>query len=289
MILVTGATGNVGRELVRLLLADGEQVVAVTRNPSTAVLPGGAHVVGGDPSRPATLASALGGVEAVFLSPRAVGTSTAELLALAAQQGAKRVTLISAVTVEYGGGHQRFADAFKGAEDAVKASGLDWTVLRCADFASNTLAWAPQIRAGGVVRGAYGDAATSTIHEWDIGAVAARALANAGHGGRSHVLTGPQSLTQRDKVHVIGRAIGKPLSWEEIPPQQVRQAMIAQGLPDEVPDRLLGYLADRVERPGPSSTAVEQILGRPARCFAEWAAEHAAVFGQAAHRPGSEA
>jgi uncharacterized protein YbjT (DUF2867 family) len=90
MILVTGATGNVGRELMRLLLADGEQVVAVTRNPSTAVLPGGAHVVGGDPSRPATLASALGGVEAVFLSPRAVGTSTAELLALAAQQGAKR-------------------------------------------------------------------------------------------------------------------------------------------------------------------------------------------------------
>ena len=270
MILVTGATGNVGREVAKLLLADGEKVAAVTRNPSAAALPGGARVVRGDPSRPATL-SALSGVEAVFLSPRAVGSGAAALLALLADQGAKRVTLISAVTVEYGGGQQRFADAFKTAEDAVQASGLEWTILRCADFAANTLVWAPQIRASCVVRGAYGDAATSTIHEWDVGAVAARALVNAEHGGRSYVLTGPQSLTQRDKVRLIGQAIGIPLSWQEISPQQVRRAMIAQDLPEEVPDRLLGYMADRVHQPGPRSTAVEQILGRPARTFAEWA------------------
>src|SRR6266566_4194677 len=106
MILVTGATGNVGREVVKLLLESGEKVVAVTRNPATAALPEGAHVVGGDPSRPQTLAPALRGVEAVFVSPRALGDATAgaasaELLKLAAEQGAERVVLLSAVTVEY--------------------------------------------------------------------------------------------------------------------------------------------------------------------------------------------
>jgi uncharacterized protein YbjT (DUF2867 family) len=288
MILVTGATGNVGREVVKLLLADGEKVAAVTRNPSAAELPGYAHVIGGDPSRPTMLASALSGVEAVFLSPRAVGNGTAELLALVAAQGAKRVTVISAVTVEYGGGYRRFADAYKAVEDTVKASGLEWTILRCADFAANTLVWAPQMRTTGVVRGAYGDAATSTIDERDVAAVAARTLVNHRHGERSYVLTGPQSLTQRDKVRSIGAAIGKPLSWEEISARQVRQAMIAQGLPDEVPDRLLGYLADRIEQPGPSSTAVEEILGRPARTFARWANDHAEAFRQASRQRGND-
>ena len=250
MVVVTGATGSVGREVVNLLLAAGEKVTAVTRNPSAAVLPSGAHVVGGDPSHPTTLASALDGVEAVFLSPRAVGNGTAELISLLADRGATRVTLISAVTVEYGGGDQRFADAFKAAEDAVKASGLAWTILRCADFAANTLAWGPRIRATGVVRGAYGDAATSTINERDIGAVAARTLVSGEHGGRSYVLTGPQSLTQRDKVRLIGQALGRSLSCEEIspagPPRHDRS-----GVPKKS-RRLLGYLADRVQKPGPS-------------------------------------
>src|SRR2546429_7308448 len=112
MILVTGATGNVGREVVNLLLDGGEKVVAVTRNPAKAALPDGAHVVGGDPSRPQTLMPALRGVEAVFISPRALGDATAELLKLAAEQGAQRVVLLSALTVQYGGRAQGFPDAF---------------------------------------------------------------------------------------------------------------------------------------------------------------------------------
>jgi uncharacterized protein YbjT (DUF2867 family) len=92
------------------------------------------------------------------------------------------------------------------------------------------------------------------------------------------VLTGPQSLTQRDKVRLIGEAIGKELSFEEVPPEQLRQAMLAQGLPEDVPDRLLGSLADYAKQPGPSSKTVEQVLSRPALTFAEWAAEHAAAF-----------
>src|SRR2546430_16722834 len=104
MILVTGATGNVGREVVNLLLSGGEKVVAVTRNPATAALPDGAHGVGGDPSRSQTLAPALRGVEAVFISPRALGdatggAATGELLRRAAKQGARRVVVLSAVNV----------------------------------------------------------------------------------------------------------------------------------------------------------------------------------------------
>jgi uncharacterized protein YbjT (DUF2867 family) len=284
LILVTGATGNVGREVVNLLLVDGQEVAAVTRNPAAAALPGGANVVAGDPSHPKTLtSSALRGVEAVLISPRALGdttagAATAELLDLAAEQGVERAVALSAVTVQYPAGYRRFADAFKAVEEAVKASRLPWTLLRSADYAANTLAWAPQIRLASVVRGAYGDAATSTIHERDVAAVAARALVNPAHSGHSYVLTGPQSLTQRDKVRLIGEAIGQELSFEELPPEQIRQAMLAQGLPEDVPDRLLGSLADYAKKPGPSSDTVAQVLGRPALTFAEWVAEHAAAF-----------
>ena len=283
MILVTGATGNVGREVVNLLLSGGEKVVALTRHPEKAALPEGAVVVGGDPSHPQTLTKALRDVEAILISPRALGdatagAATAELLKLVAEQGAPRVVVLSAATVEYGGGYQRFADAFKAVEDAARASGLQWTILRSTDYASNSLAWAPQIRSTGVVYGAYGDGATSTIHTRDVAAVSALALMDAAHAGHTYVLTGPQSLSQRDKVRIIGEAIGREVLWEEISPQQVREAMLAQGLPVEIPDRLLGYLASRVGQPGPSSTDVEQVLGRPALTFAQWAAEHAVAF-----------
>jgi uncharacterized protein YbjT (DUF2867 family) len=283
MILVTGATGNIGRLVVELLLADGEKVEAVTRNPAAAALPGDAHVVSGDPSRPMTLTSLLEGVEAILISPRALGDATAgaatsELLAQAAEQGVERVVALSAATVAYPAGYARFAEAFKAVENAVKASGLQWTILRSNDYASNALAWAPQIRSTGVVRGAYGDAATSSIHERDVAAVAVRALVNPTHAGHAYLLSGPESLSQRDKVRLIGEAIGAELSFEELPPEQIRQAMLAQGLPEDVPDRLLGSLADYVKRPGPSSHTVATVLGRPALTFAAWAGEHAAAF-----------
>lgn len=283
MILITGATGNVGREVVNLLLSKGEEVVAVTRNPAAATLPDGVHVVGGDPTHPQTLAPALRGVKTIFISPRALGDSTAgaataELLKLAKEQGAQRVVALSAVTVEYGGGYKRFSDAFRAVEDVVRASGLQWTILRCADFASNAMAWVPQIRQAGVVRGVYGDGATSTIHERDIAAVSARALVDPKHNGHTYVLTGPQSLTQRAKVRLIGEAIGREIPWVEVTPEQFRQAMLAQGLPEDVPERMIGYWVDRIEQPGPSSDTVEQILGRPALTFAAWADEHAAAF-----------
>ena len=185
---------------------------------------------------------------------------------------------LSAVMVEFGGGYRCFADAFRAVEDAVKASGLPWTILRSAEYDSNALAWAPQIRATGVVRSAYGDAASSPIHNRDVAAVSAVALMNAAHAGHIYVLTGPQSLTQRDWVRLIGEAIGKAIPWVETAPQQVRESMLAQGVSADVPDRLLGYLARLDERAGPTSTTVQQLRARPALTFAQWAMEHASAF-----------
>lgn len=283
MNLIIGATGTIGRELVSLLLAGGEPVTAVTRDPAAAGLPPAARVLPGDPGRPASLAAALPAtLSAVFLTPRAAGTAIPALLSLAAARGARRVVLVSALTVAFGGGERRFAGEYAAAEAAAAASGLPWTFLRCADFAANALAWAPQIRSAGVVRGAYAGAATSPVHERDVAAVAAAALTGPGHAGQAYVLTGPESLTQAAKVRILGTALGRDLTFQELPAEQVRQGMLAQGLPPEIPDRLLGYLADCVRQPGPTTGTVSRLLGRPALTFAAWAAEHAAAFTAAA-------
>ncbi|MFB4271571.1 NAD(P)H-binding protein [Nonomuraea sp. GTA35] len=279
MILITGASGVVGRQVMGQLLHGGSAVTAVTRGPGEAQLPGGVRAVSGDLFRPQWIEAALEGVEAIQISPRATGPGLGDLLKLAAKQGIRRAVLLSATTVEYPAGEARFAAQFKHAEDLVTSSGLDWTILRLSDFAANALAWAPQIKAGDVVRGAYGQAATSPIHETDIAAVAVQALRTSAHAGKVHTLTGPQSLDQFEKVRLIGAAIGRSLSFQELPPDQVRQGLLAQGLPEEVPARLLGSLADYANHPGPTTATVEELLGRPALTFAAWAHDNARTFG----------
>jgi uncharacterized protein YbjT (DUF2867 family) len=283
MIVITGATGSVGREAVELLVAAGFDVAAVTRDAARASMPAGVRVVEGDPSRPETLAAAgaWDGVEAVLISPRASSGATAELLADAAAHGAKRVVVISAATLDYPAGEPRFAEEFRAVEQAAEASGLGWTSLRCADFDANALAWAPQVRATGTVRGAYAAAATSPIHSRDIAAVAVKALISAGHEGQRYVLTGPRSLTQPAKAALLGAALDRPVEFVEVAPEQVRAGLLAQGLPAEIPDRLLGSLADYARAAGPTTDTVERLLGRPALDFAGWAAENVAAFRQA--------
>jgi uncharacterized protein YbjT (DUF2867 family) len=275
MILITGANGVVGRQVTNLLLREGTAVTAVTRETRP---PDGVRVVSGDLFRPEWIEAALEGVEAIQISPRATGPGLDELLKLAVKQGVQRVVLLSATTVEYPAGEARFAAQFKAAEDLVTSSGLEWTVLRLADFAANALAWTPQVKAGDVVRGAYGDAATSPVHETDIAAVAVQALRGGVHKGSVYTLTGPQSIDQYEKVRLIGVAIGRELSFQELSPERVRQGMLAQGLPEEIPARLLGSLADYANNPGPTTHTVEDLLGRPALTFADWARDNAAAF-----------
>ncbi|MFK0249673.1 NAD(P)H-binding protein [Amycolatopsis azurea] len=278
MILITGANGVVGRHVMNVLLAQGVSVGAVTRGADGTRLPENVEAVVGDLGRPSWIGTALEGAEAIQISPRATGAGLEELLKLAAERGVRRVVLLSATTVEYPAGEARFAAQFEHAEDLVARSGLEWTVLRLADFAANALAWVPQLKAGDVVRGAYGRAASSPIHETDIAAVAARALLGGVPAGSVYTLTGPRSVDQYEKVQLLGDAVHRPLSFQELPPEQVRQAMLAQGLPEEVPARLLGSLADYSVHPGPTTTTVEELLGRPARTFADWARDNAPAF-----------
>ncbi|MFB6725770.1 NAD(P)H-binding protein [Kribbella sp. NPDC056345] len=275
MILITGANGLVGRHVTNLLLQQGIPVAAVTRESQP---PNGATAVTGDLFDPHWLAETLDTVEAIQISPRATGPGLPELLQLAHKHGVRRAVLLSATTVEHPAGEPRFAAQFKAAEDLVKDSGLDWTILRLADFAANALAWVPQLKAGDVIRGAYAGATTSPIHEADIAAIAVQALAGKAHTGSTLTLTGPEPLDQQEKVRIIGAALGRPLSFQELPPEQVRQAMLAQGLPEEVPARLLGSLADYAQTPGPTTQTVQDLLGRPAKTFADWSNDNTPAF-----------
>lgn len=278
MILITGATGNVGREVVRQLSQRMEWVVAVTRDPSKAHFPASAKVVQADPSSPATLAGALDGVKALLLSPRAVGGAAASLLKLALDKGVRRVVVLSAITVEQGGGYTRFAQEFREIEEVAQQSGLAWTFLRSAPYAANSMVWAEQIRDTGTVKAAYGGATMASIHERDVASAAVLALMQEVPSARSYAITGPESLTQRDQVRLIGEEIGRAVTFEEISADRVRGAMLARGLPPDVPDRMLGYLATCVERPGRTTDTLQRLLGRPPLTFSQWAREHAAAF-----------
>jgi uncharacterized protein YbjT (DUF2867 family) len=282
VILVTGATGAVGRPLIDLLSAAGADIRAVTRNPEAADLPPGVEVVEGHPSQPATIADALRGVSAVFLNPRAIGTAADELLTLAREQGVKRVVAMSALNVEWDLARQpsRLRGEYnKEVEAAAVASGLQWAGLRSGWYAANAIGmWADQIRFGDVVRCTYAKSAWAPIHERDIAAVGAHALLTDELVGRLPVLTGPRSLTQEEMVTAIGAAIGRPLRFQEVPPEMAKQGMVQAGIPEAAAAGFLAMQAESYGQAGLVSGEVEQILGRPGLTFAEWTAEHAADF-----------
>nr|WP_203453412.1 NAD(P)H-binding protein [Jiangella aurantiaca] len=279
---MTGATGTVGRPLVDLLRVAGAHVRAVSRDAAAAGLPAGVEVVDGDPARPDTVAEALDGVTSLFLHPRAVGDAAAELADLARRRGVRRIVALSATNVDDDPSEQpsRYAgDRNREAEDAAAGSGLEWTGLRASFFAANTIAmWGAQIRRGDVVRYVYPHHSEAPVHQQDLASVAARALLTDDVVGRRVELTGPQSLTHAEMAGVIGDVLGRPLRYEARPPREVAEHLVAHGLPEP----FVGALMARYERlagaPQPTSDDVEKILGRPARTFGQWVADHAAAF-----------
>ena len=275
MILVTGATGTVGRQTLSQLLATGAEVRALARHPDAARLPGAVEVVGGDLSEPSTLGPALKGVDAVLLVwPFTTAESAAAVLDAIERETRRLVYLSSA-----GGQRPDPAGMFHAdMEHLIEESRLERTFLRPTGFAANTRLWAGQIRAGGVVRWPYGEAARSLIHESDIAAVAARALTDDGHGGEKPVLTGPELLTQAEQVHTIGEAIGRPVRWEEVTPDAVRDGLAAAFGDASFADHALDAWARFVDEPELVTSTVERITGAPARTFREWASDHADDF-----------
>jgi uncharacterized protein YbjT (DUF2867 family) len=271
MILVTGATGNVGRHVVRQLVEAGERVRAVTRDPARAELPDGADVVRGDLLDPSTYGAMFAGVTRVHLL--AAGEGVAEFVTAARDAGVERIVLLSSLA---GGG--AIGAHHRGLEAAVERSGVAWTHLRPGAFMANVRwQWAASIRAEGVVRTPYPGASLAPIHEADIAAVATEALLREDHANTAYELTGPESLTYAEQAAVLGKAIGREIDVVELTPEQAREQM-TRAMPAAVADTLLEYWAERVGTRALVSPCVEQVTGRPARNFAQWAAEHAAEF-----------
>ncbi|WP_433246181.1 NAD(P)H-binding protein [Streptosporangium sp. CA-135522] len=279
MILVTAATAPVGRSIVEQLLADGQPVRALTRDADAAGLPAGVEIAVGDLADTDSLKAAMRGVSAVFLLA-VVPDFAPAFLAAARDAGVRRIVFQSSGAIDDDAAEQpdQVAAFHADLEREIAASGLEWTFLRLELASANAIQWAldvpGQVKAGDVVRGPYGEAAGSPIHPADFAAVAVEALTSAEHAGAVYSMTGSESLTHVQQIKLIGEAIGRPLRYEEITPDEAREAMG----PYAPSDVLLADWARHVGTPAPISGTVEKITGRPARTFARWAADHAADF-----------
>ncbi|GGM79522.1 nucleotide-diphosphate-sugar epimerase [Longimycelium tulufanense] len=274
-ILVTGGRGHVARSVVGQLLEVGEKVRVASRNPTAVTAPDSVEVVGADLTRVDSLIPALAGVSKVFCYADPAGIDS--VVTAAQDAGVGHVVLLSASPVTAANpGANPLAVMHRAAEQALLDSELSWTFLRPATFATNTLQWAQSIRREGVVRAAYPEAHTDAIHEADIAAVAVRALTEDGHVGRAYLMTGPESVTQRQQVEAISAAIGRPVEFVELSPADYR-ATLAQWGADAV-EEVLRHLAATDGVRQPVIDTVEVVTGRPARTFAQWARDHADDF-----------
>jgi uncharacterized protein YbjT (DUF2867 family) len=280
-ILVIGGSGHVGRHVVDRLAAMGAPFRAMTRNPDAPGLPPGVEVVRGDLMVPETLDSCLQGVDAVFLVWVAPQTAVAGALERIAKHARRIVFLTAPVKTP----HPFFQQPNPAKEMAeciergIEASGMEWTFLRAGMFAGNARHfWGPRIRAGDVVRWPYLDAPTAPTDERDLAAVAVRALCEDGHAGAEYILTGPQSLTQAEQLHTIGRALGRPLRVEEMSPDEARSELIPILGSSTVVNMLLNAWAAAIGQPAFVTSTFAELTGAPARTFLEWATDYAAEF-----------
>ncbi|MGW6198687.1 NAD(P)H-binding protein [Kribbella sp. NPDC055110] len=276
-ILVTGATGRVGRHVVDGLRAAGVTVRALVRTPDLAGFPPDVELIKGDLYDPTAVRRAAADVDAAFLLwPSFSAEGAADVVAELPQ----RVVYLSALSASSGG---VWADVEQLLRDK------DWTFVRPGGFAVNAQSWASEFLTGDVVRVASPEAGRSLIHERDIAAVAVLALLNDRHIGQTYDLTGPAVLTQAEQMRTIARAVGKEMRVEALSDAEARQAMLDLGADPILAESSVAYWASLVDNPEPVTTTVAELTGRPALTFAEWADEHADEFrvlsaAEVAHR-----
>ena len=274
MIVVTGATGNVGSVVVRRLAERGVPARALTRDVGRAVVPSGVDVVEGDLTRPESLRPAWEDAESLFLLTTG-NEDSAAILDSARQAGVEHVVLVSSLLARPHPESPIGRGALQG-ERAVRDSGLSWTILRAWEFSSNAVWWAPSIREHGTVRATGVDAASPVIDPADIAAVAVAALTERGHEGRTYALTGPAEVTVRERVRILGRVLGRNLVLEEMSAAEALENL-KRFMPEEVAESMIGTDSGADRGPGVLST-VESVTGAPARTFHEWALDHTDAF-----------
>jgi len=282
MILVTGATGTIGSEVVRQLVARGEKVRALTRDPGKARVPSEVEAVRGGPADRASVDAALTGAEVAFLVG-VFGPDDAEhdrgLVEAARAAGARRIVKLSGIGTgdpavgPVGGWHVA-------GEQAVRDSGLEWTVLRPSAFASNTLGWAASVRAGTPLPNTSGAGGQGVVDPRDVAGVAVAALLDAGHSGRTYTLTGPEVLSVPDQAAVLAEVLGRPVEVRDLSSAEAREYLLGLGYSDTFVDA--SEISREFVRNGGNEVVtgeVREVLGRPPRTYRQWAQDHRAEFG----------
>ncbi|WP_330231107.1 NAD(P)H-binding protein [Nocardia sp. NBC_00508] len=279
-VLVTGATGTVGRRIVDELARAGVPVRALTRNPRYARMPEGVEVVAGSQTDPASLERHSAGVSAVFLVwPDLGDLTTADKAITAIASQASRIVFQSSAAVRDDADPQAtvIGRSHREIERLIERSGLDWTFLRPWAFAANSLAWADDVRAGRAVRGAFGSIPVTAIDERDIAAVAVRALRDDRHASAVYELSGPELLTPVERLHIIDDVTGRRSLWADISAGEWARQIGADFGPAEVEELHRSYLA-MADNPPPVTDTMRAVTGEPARRFLEWVRWHAAEF-----------
>ena len=281
MILVTGATGNIGSEVLAQLVKRGDKVRVLARDPAKlSAYAGKIEVVKGDLSKPETLDAAFTGVEKAFLlcSAGDLPTMMGNATDAAKKAGVKHIVMLSSASVRDEKPTQIGRWHIEG-EAKVKASGIAWTMLQPGAFASNTLQWADSIKASGAVYLPWGDGKTTPIDPHDIADVAVKVLTEPGHEGKSYELSGPESLSTAEQVAKISAAIGKPVKYVDVPPEAAREGMEKAGMPEVFIGAMLELAAlVRAGHGWEANGTVEQLLGRKARPYEVWLERNVEAF-----------
>jgi uncharacterized protein YbjT (DUF2867 family) len=277
VIVVLGATGRVGRQVVSQLSERNLPVRAVSPSARAAAWPAGVAPAEADLADPASLEGILRGADALFLIwPFTSAEQTQGLAPKVAEVAARQVSRIVYLSAQPAA--DRPGSFWALTERAIEGSGAGWTFLRPTGFAANTLMWAGQIRSGDTVRWPFGAAARSLIDERDIAAVAVRALTEDGHHGARYLLSGPGVLTQEAQLAAIGRALGRDLRWAELSRAEALPVLTAAWGDAGFAAGALDTWARFVDHPETVTATVEKLTGAPAHPFADWAAHNAAAF-----------
>ncbi|WP_329090457.1 NAD(P)H-binding protein [Actinomadura citrea] len=280
MLLLTGATGNIGGDLARELAGRGARFRVLVRDPARAAgLPAAERVVA-DLGDAATLPPAFAGADRLFLLPTGIGLEhTANAVAAARDAGVRHIVHLSSLTV-VGDPVPAMGRWHHEREEVVRASGIPFTILRAGAFMANALEWAATVRGGGYVLDPTGPGRFAPVDTADLAAVAAAVLTEDGHQGRTYALTGGELLTVAEQVEMIAAAAGRGIEARPArTPEEAVRARFPGGAPPALADGLVDWYA-RMRAGGAAirTDTVERLLGRPPRTFAAWCERNADAF-----------